>query len=794
MDRHTSTLGNVCYYDMKLYKPQLCDPSLLFLLGLEHILTDVETYNLDDYSQYIHFNRENIPEVFNKVYYYFYGKQPKDNVNEIKYNCNKLKLFLNTLFGDTNNPIVPIIYHWNLEPTINIEQNIDSFIKTFTYAGYCKNDINVHYFGKFGITNEHTLLYIDELNKQIKNEHNEKKHYANLYKQLDIKAMYSYALGVLYGCTCLGYDSNLVFRVDPSHWYDGENSNLIRTAYAVFKYHHYHDLCCIDIDRKLKRKYHGIQCNRLWDLSDSGIDVSDISYYCSAINHDESVKENIICFDSDTFIKYDSETGEWSDKIDVSELLNNGYGIIDLDTLAEWYFGPNSVEVYSTLKSSKKSYLSPDKKSHYTDVANIGWFNLNKRKSALSISPVSFPDLPQDRFGNAISKASGAITGYYTADIDTDISLFGIMSGKIDTYEDDMLDFTDVEELFVELISSAEFNDNYYTEIPEGYTVLNYYDLDQPIALCISDENPEYYYNGEEEIPLVEKGYTLTPSVALDAHVYDYENNVVVPFDLRVNDDLDAYWSAEWDPKEWTDSFDDSILIKSGEIVSLYRNTECLFDNEPTYISKRYISKVICNTMQTSYDLQFGILKIDDLYNLGITPYECEIVETDPNGDPLVDEYGNFVVWYDANKSKYWNGYVNAWQDSVPVRNNTTMYDTLTHTASGISDNEADHEITLYDGTVISYEEFYASPYYHGVIRDSVSFKLFNQSISDSVLQCYYDDKFGDGGRYCVPDVFDHWMTFNEVHENNYRFVNGESTLYDGDSLVPVIVDDDPSD
>ena len=262
----------------------------------------------------------------------------------------------------------------------------------------------------------------------------------------------------------------------------------------------------------------------------------------------------------------------------MSELLNNGYGIIDLDTLAEWYFGPNSVEVYSTLKSSKKSYLSPDKKSYYTDVANIGWFNLNKRKSALSTSPISFPDLPQDRFGNAISKASGAITGYYTSDIDTDVSLFGIMSGKIYTYEDDTLDFTDVEELFVELISLVEFNDNYYTEIPEGYTVLNYYDLDQPIALCISDENPEYY--GEEEIPLVEKGYTLTPSVALDAYIYDYENNEVVPFDLRVNDDLDAYWSVAWDPKEWADSFDDNILIKSGELVSLYRNTECLFDNE----------------------------------------------------------------------------------------------------------------------------------------------------------------------------------------------------------------------
>lgn len=786
---YKSSIGCIEYYDDIEHEPKLCDPTMLFILGLEAVTTPSEEYYKEvpvidpdtgkpmidpdtgaiitelviDVARLrnIVIYKDRVGDLYSKIvdYLSLYGK-PVSFDDRVEFYCSGLRQFMNQLTGMDSSRIVPVIFHDIIEfSTLGVEDDSDF--------------------------NEICSKIVDALdNAGCKNQ---------VYKRLDTKSMYSYALGVLYGCICFGYDSNLVFRVDPSHWYDGENNNLIRTAYAIFKYQHYHDLCCIDIDRKLKRKYHGIQGNRLWDLSDSGIDVSDISYYCSAINHDESVKENIICFSSDTFIKYDSETGEWSEKTDVSDLLNNGYGIIDLDILAEWYFGPNSVEVYSTLKSSKKSYLSPDKKSHYTDVANIGWFNLNKRKSALSTSPISFPDLPQDRFGNAISKISGAITGYYSADIDIGVSLFGIMSGKIDTYEDDTLDFTDVEELFVELISSAKFNYNYYTEIPEGYTVLNYYDLDRPIALCISDENPEYYYNGEEEIPLVEKGYTLTPSVALDAHIYDYENNEIVPFDLRVNDDLDAYWSAEWDPKEWADSFDDNILIKSGELVSLYRNIECLFDNESTYISKRYISKVICNTTQTSYDLQLGILKIDDLYNLGITPYECEIVETDPNGDPLVDEHGNFVVWFDANKSKYWNGYVSAWQDSVPVRNNTTMYDTLTHTASGISDNEADHEITLYDGTVISYEEFYASPYYRGVIRDSVSFKLFNQNISDNVLQCYYDDKFGEGGRYCVPDVFDHWMTFDEVHENNYRFVNGESTLYDGDSLVPVIVDDDPS-
>lgn len=269
MDRHTSTLGNICYYDMKLYKPQLCDPSLLFLLGLEHILTDIETYNLDAYSQYIHFNRETIPEIFNKVYYYFYGKQPKDDINEITYNCNKLKLFLNTLSGNTNNPITPIIYHWNLEPTINIEQNLDSFIKTFTYAGYCKNDINVHYFGKFGITNEHTLLYIDELNKQIKNEHNEKKHYANLYKQLDIKAMYSYALGVLYGCVCLHYDKLLVFKVDPNIWYNGGYSDLVYTSWLVFRFHYINNLTEIHGDKRLEYKYIGNPKNKIWNYEDN---------------------------------------------------------------------------------------------------------------------------------------------------------------------------------------------------------------------------------------------------------------------------------------------------------------------------------------------------------------------------------------------------------------------------------------------------------------------------------------------------------------------------------------------
>ena len=132
---------------------------------------------------------------------------------------------------------------------------------------------------------------------------------------------------------------------------------------------------------------------------------------------------------------------------------------------------------------------------------------------------------------------------------------------------------------------------------------------------------------------------------------------------------MNSYWSVEWYPKEWSEIFDKDAYINTGNTISLYRNVECLFENTPTYSGQFDKSDLIFNTTCELYDLHLGFLNIDDLYNLGITDHACEIVETDPNGDPLVDEYGNFVVWRDPITIKYWNGYVSSWQDSVPVRN-----------------------------------------------------------------------------------------------------------------------------
>lgn len=453
---YKSSIGCVEYYDDVEYEPRLCDPTMLFILGLEAVTTPSEEYYKEvpvidpdtgkpmidpDTGDIITelvidgtrlrnvvIYKDRAGDLYSKIvdYLSLHGK-PVSFDDRVEFYCSGLRQFMNQLTGMDSSRIVPVIFHDIIEfSTLGVEDDSDF--------------------------NEICTKIVDALdNAGCKNQ---------IYKRLDTKSMYSYALGVLYGCICFGYDSNLVFRVDPSHWYDGENNNLIRTAYAVFKYQHYHDLCCIDIDRKLKRKYHEIQSNKLWDLSDSDIDVSDIAYFCRALK--ESEYEDIIYFNSGLYISHDDETGEWSEKKDVKELLNEGYGILDLDNKFTAFIGSTPIEVLPSHKVSKNTYLSPDNKSHYTDEANIGWFNYNKHTSGLSNSPVSLMSLSQCGFNNAIRKLDGRVTGYYIAKVTDDITVYCTLVGKIDRVDDEW-SFSNLEdELFTDIMSKQEFDDLFY--------------------------------------------------------------------------------------------------------------------------------------------------------------------------------------------------------------------------------------------------------------------------------------------------------------------------------------------
>lgn len=849
---YSSRIGCVIYLDDVIGGLRLCEPTLLFLLGLDAVTTpssdyiiktpiidpvtgkpaiDKDTgeiqYEDDKPNEYLLKNLVIHKDVVGEEIF----KRIIDTVgidysilhitdDEVVFDLKGLKSFMNSITGTGSDRIVPFIFHEHEDISVlgdidadNRNNDLsDKMKKVFDYAGYDVADTSVHILGKSFIEDESTINAIDKYNEDLLAEHNIKKFYRHIYKILDYKSMYSYALGVLFGCKCLGFSDNDIWRSDPSSWYDGEYTNLVSLAHTVFKFHYRHPIAKIDRDHSLFKKYKSIQINKIWNFDNTQYNIKQDEICCTVLSvEDNEIVEKPIIYSRSAGPQkpipgsYLSDENVWV-PLDSGVICDDPKrGIVhNCDKPVKRYIGHNEVEIKRAYQYSNHKYLSPtNEEISFISDGNIGWVNfdydsykqLSDEYSPLTFSEKEFEDLQQSRFGNVVSKIDGSVVGYYFSDVTDDIHLYGIMNNMLHYTEDGSWDFSNIDDLFTSLLSDVDFETYYYTELPEGYTVVNYYDLDHLIALCINDENPEYYYDGLEDAPLVDKGYTLTPSIPLDAYIYDSELNTTLEFNLRYNEDLDSYWSSEWDPKEWLPTLDDSIYINTGNVISLYRNTELLFEDTTTYNNNTFKYEFICNTLHTEYNLRLGFLNIDDLYNLGITDHECEIIETDPNGDPLVDEYGNFVVWRDPVTSKYWNGYVSAWQDSIPVRNNTTMYDTSTGTVSNISDNEIDHEITLSDGTVVTYDEFYSYPYCRGVIRDNTSFKLFNPNVSSNILQCYFDYKFGDSGRYCVPGgVFERWMTFDEVHDKGYWFVSNESTLYDGDSLVQVIVDNDPTD
>ena len=931
---YSSRIGCVLYFDDVIYDKCLCEPTMLFLLGLDAITMpmpeDLSDDEIDNWLRYLTVKREVVGDLYDSIidYLSLYYKIVSNEEDSITFDVNGMKLFMNQVTGTGTDRIVPVVFHEHEKDAIlNIDEDdkyndlAAKILNVFNFAGYDVADKEVSVLGKSYITDEDTLKAIDEYNSSLIEEHHKKTYYRNIYKMLDYKAMYSYALGVLCGCKCLGY-SDIIWRTDPSDWYDGDYTNLINTAYNTFKWHYKHPLPKIDRDIHLLNKYKATQVNYIWNFDVDSIQLKGDEKNCFVAYIDENsevVTEDIIYSQSTgpqkpipgSYLVIEEDTYTWQ-PLDGSVICSDPKkGIIHkCDPVIVRYIANDEVTLRKAYKYGKSKFLSPNSDElYFCFTGNLGWVNFDEHSFItapssdfvpLSFVAKSFSDLPQDRFGNVVSKDTGEVVGYYMADVTTGIHLYGIMSGKIDIiipgsyvtepmdviiagqggsyvtepldviadehstsicdcaccknhcnnhskycncaircctcgheivdgkpcyYREDesekdnseedtddssedtnedvtpepvinyVLDFSNVDDVFVYILNEDEFNAR-YTTIPDGYTASLYYDLDRRITIYVSNDDSNYYYDGTGDALIVDSGYSLTASELVSAFTYDAANNNMQPFDLRYNEDTSSYWSKEWSPREWSSSFGDDVLISEDISIttSIYRNVELLIEDAIILTNNVGESDLICNTTCTEYGLSLGILHLSDLYTHGITQNECSIVEADPNGDPLVDEHGNFVVWYDSVKLKYWNGYANVWQDSVPIRNNTVMYDTSTNTASSISDNETDREIILHDGTVVTYEQFYAPPYNMGVIRDSNSFKLFNPSISHSIMQCYYDDMFVGGGRDCIPGVFEHWMTFDEVHAAEYRFVNSESTLYDGDSLVPVIVDDDPSD
>lgn len=265
---YSSRLGNLQYFDFVLYKTQRCDPTMLFILGLESVINPIND------TDFIVIHKNTVPDIFDGIYTYLFGNLPDPalSVESIEFNCFGLKRFLNILTGTDYDRVIPCIYHDSYNDLPLYENKLEEILNIFKYAGYDKLDSEVHYIGIFGLSDQAAIDSVVYDNQIIKAEHEKAKQYSQLYKLIDYKAVYQYALGVLYGCTCIGYLSSLVFS-NSTDWYDGQYDSLIRTASAVFNFHYNHVIKKIDSDPRLFEKYKGTGSNSIWNFTDNVLGV-----------------------------------------------------------------------------------------------------------------------------------------------------------------------------------------------------------------------------------------------------------------------------------------------------------------------------------------------------------------------------------------------------------------------------------------------------------------------------------------------------------------------------------------
>ena len=346
---YKSSIGCVEYYDSVLHEPRLCDPTMLFILGLEAVTTPQEEYykeipvidpetgkqKLDpdtgdqitesvvdkERLRKIVLYRDRVggQEFFDKIVKHLslFGK-PDTFEDRVEFYCAGMRMFMNQLTGTDSSRIVPVIFHDIIE------------------------------FSTLGVENDSDY---NEIYEKITNALNNAGCKNQIYKRLDVKSMYSYSLGVLYGCFCLGYNYDSVWNDDSSEWYDGEYAHLVSSAKNAFTFQFSHPLCCIDIDPKLRRKYHSTQGNKLWNFPyiSTGKTISlyrNSSLLLKGSEYEDEDGSRLILNDSSQeihsgFIRLDSlyeSDGITEYKCNIVEEDQYGNPLVDLDgNYIAWY-------------------------------------------------------------------------------------------------------------------------------------------------------------------------------------------------------------------------------------------------------------------------------------------------------------------------------------------------------------------------------------------------------------------------------------------------------------------------
>lgn len=844
---YSSRLGCLLYFDDVIGDKCLCEPTMLFILGLEAITTEQEEYlkevpvqgNLidpetllpvmelvtdEDRLNTLVIHKDRVGDLFSHIVDYLQycntGKIISLSDDEIVFNCNSLKSFMNEKTGTGTDRVCPIILHEcneeiNLAPIDSCSSIASKISDIFNHAGYDISDRDIPLLGKGLLTDEATIDAINNYNNSLRSAHKQMKAGRSLYKLLDYKAMYSYALGVLYGCKCISHTDDSMWRTDPSDWYVGEYASLVSTAYEIFKFHYKHAIPKIDNDVRLFEKYKGIQLNKLWNFDSTSVALKSDEKNCESlyIENDSVVSVHIV---------YSQSTGPQR-PIPGSYLNTNDNTWLPLneslickdpkrgithkcDKPIIRYMANNEVKLSKAYKYGNNKYLSPNSTDTYFCYAgNIGWSSFNdksfrdwsKDNQVLTFVKKGFDSIPSDAVQLARNKSDGQIVVFYKCYLSgkqsdkNRRSLYGILPDSI--VEAGLVVVPDDAE-FSRIVSDVDFENIYdFPVTPVGYTLTSYYNLESQISLYIYDEDNTMMWNGNDDmpVPIVTFGYSTTPSVKINTFV-DSDGDVPLEYDLRHNDN-DGYWSSTWEPKEWKQQFESDIVFKLSGNTDIFKNETLVVDNANTYL--QFISEPNNNyyvfnnqNVEALSTLPHGFIKLLSLYDVGITTYPCSIIYKDDFGNSLLDSEGNPLVWYDTNTGLYWNGLYgfNRWQELKPSTISVYMYDSFSNVRKQVYDKQDTMQIYI-DGAPVSYSTFYANSTY-GIIRDTV--ELFTHD-PVTVTECYYDDY---SNKYCIPEVTSEWVTKEAVVNLGYKFVDGTTELFIGASAFEVVYDDHPED
>lgn len=803
--KYKSSHGTLFYYDPDLYIWKHANPTMLFLLGFESVTTyDNAVSDTILISRLVYqriSNRlvslENF-DIFDEIYSYLSSiNQTEDFDSYLVSSLHGLKLVLNDLTGTGKDRTIPLIFHTDVNAKyIDLNDQMyrlpesDRLSKSyydlqaqkicdiFEDAGFNRNRFYYRKSRRFLVDKikdgihlrEYDLIKSNQYDSFISNEiasfndtyyklYTEMNSNKLIFYKLDYAAMYSYAFGVLYGCICLEYPIDAVFKIQPTHWYNGVYFNLVNTAWHCFRFcYNRKYLGSRDPDDKESAEilsYLDIRKNKLknyTDLSDGILINSDDRLLYHAYLNDNKVVVKPIIYSKSTTTGSNIYNGSYYDAVDFESSVflpvdnivsltklnrTDNHGVISSDDLITMYIASDPVKIYRAYAYSQPNidkssgnidfstgeFLSPRTFLHFVTTGDLGWIEFNEDEwrtvsynplskeydlihpNTLSLSPMTFSQLPQDRnkdneflyFGKAIDKKSGDVITYYKClvsctkkDLDEQcteedhIYLYGIFDGQVDLNSSSGIIFPN-NDRFRLIISNVTFANNYVdvTNISTSFNEQIYYDLSKPVTLLANDTKFIYIDDNGNIIEqyLSYFGYTRNKSVSIPAYIDSYINNthVLSKYDLRYNSLQEyGYWSLN--TRQWDKHTESHVYIMRKESISLYTGETYLGDLM-SFMHKPYDDYIyIYNDGSLEHIDHLGFISVgsyssDSLYSkYGVTEYLCPFVIKDDDGNYLTSDMtagGDPLVWYDNILHLYWNGLhsINRWQSNKPILN-----------------------------------------------------------------------------------------------------------------------------